>query len=174
MIAFGWAQAIVLLVAALRLGELTLARANDRQLRAAGAVEYGAGHYPLFVLLHAGWLAAMFLVAPADAVPSPGWLALFVGAMALRLWAIGTLGQRWSTRVLVLAGAPLVKHGPYRWIRHPNYLAVAIELVALGFALNVPLLGLVFGTLNLPLLAWRIRVENEALRAASPGLHSAP
>jgi len=174
VIALGPAQAIVLAVAALRLGELALARANDRRLRAAGAVEHGAGHYPLFVLLHTAWLTALFLLAPADTAPSLGWLALFATAMALRLSAIASLGRRWSTRVLVLPDAPLVARGPYRWLRHPNYLAVAIELFALGFALNVPLLGLLFGALNLPLLALRIRVEDRALRASPRSMAGVP
>lgn len=171
MIDPGLGQAIVLAVAALRLSELALARRNDRRLRAMGGVEHGRGHYPFFVLLHAGWLVALFLTARPAAI-SWLWLAVFGAAMALRLWAIASLGGRWTTRVIVLAGAPLVTTGPYRWSRHPNYLAVQVELVALAFALGAPMVGVIAGIANLPLLAWRIRVEMRALGGAARGLRS--
>ena len=122
---FGWPQAIVLLVAAQRLAELVLAKRNTRALLAAGAVEWGAGHYPVLVALHLAWLAALLLATPAEAALQPGWLALFLLLQAGRLWVVSTLGRFWTTRIIALPGAPLVARGPYRYCKHPNYVIVA-------------------------------------------------
>jgi methyltransferase len=111
--------AILLLVTGQRLGELALARAHAARLLAAGAVEVGAAHYPLIVALHAGWLAGLWCLAPGAPV-APAWLLIFLLLQALRLWVIATLGRRWTTRVIVMPGAKLVRSGPYRFLRHPN------------------------------------------------------
>ncbi|MCC7276381.1 MAG: hypothetical protein IT561_27195 [Alphaproteobacteria bacterium] len=153
----------------MRLGELAHARRNTRRLLAAGGREHGAAHYPLLVLLHAVWLAALAWSATSAAHIHWPWLAVAVAAMLLRLWAVASLGPRWTTRVIVLPEAPLVVRGPYRLTRHPNYLAVAVEMYALAFAVDAVPAGLVLGTLNLPLLAWRIRAEDRALGRAAPG-----
>lgn len=160
----GLPQIVVLLVAAQRLGELLLARRNTRRLLAEGAREEGAGHYPLFVALHAGWLATLFAVVPADAPADWGLLALFALLQAGRVWVIASLGRFWTTRVVTLPGAPLVRRGPYRWVRHPNYLVVAGELAVLPLAFGEVWAALLFSLLNLPLTAHRIRVEEAALR----------
>lgn len=160
---FGWPQIVVLLVAAQRLAELALANRNTRRLLAEGAREVGAEHYPLFVVLHAGWLAALFLATPADAAIRPGWLALFVVLQLGRVWVVASLGRFWTTRIVTLAGAPLVRKGPFRWVRHPNYMVVAGELAALPLAFGQPLLALLFSLLNIPLTLHRIRVEEQAL-----------
>jgi methyltransferase len=159
----GWPQVIVLLVAAQRLGELVLAARNTRRLKAQGAWEEGAGHYPLFVLLHGGWLVSLFVLTPAEAGINPWLLALFVALQAGRVWVIASLGRFWTTRILTLPGAPLVRRGPYRWVRHPNYLIVAGELAALPLAFGEVGLAVVFSLLNLPLMWHRIRVEEAAL-----------
>lgn len=157
---------VALLVAGQRLGELAWSRRNEARLRARGAVEHGRGHYPLFVLLHAFWLVALPLSAPATARPDPWLLGAFLALQPVRLWCIAALGERWTTRVLVPPGAPLVARGPYRVLRHPNYLVVALEIPLLPLAFAAVLPALVFGLLNLALLAWRIRVEEAALRPA--------
>lgn len=159
----GWPQVIVLLVAAQRLAELVLAQRNTRRLLAEGAREEGAAHYPLFVLLHAGWLAALFVWTPADAPVDPWLLALFVLLQGGRVWVIASLGRYWTTRVVTLPGAPLVRRGPYRWVRHPNYLVVAGELAVLPLALGEVGLAVLFSLLNAPLTLHRIRVEDTAL-----------
>ncbi len=167
----GWPQLVLLLVAAQRLGELALARRNTRRLLAAGAREEGAAHYPLFVVLHAGWLAALFAVTPADAPLNGALLALFAALQAGRLWVIASLGPFWTTRVVTLPGAPLVRRGPFRWVRHPNYLIVAAELAVLPLAYGQPWLAVLASLLNLPLTWHRIRVEEVALagrRAVRP------
>ena len=164
-----------LLVAAAALGrgvELVIAERHRRRLLAKGAVETGAGHYPWMVGLHAAWLAA----APAEVWlldrPFLPWLAfpmlaLFALATALRWWVIAALGERWTTRILVLPEAPLVTGGPYRFLRHPNYLAVVLELAALPLVHTAWLTALLASAANAALLAVRITVEERALAGAS-------
>lgn len=155
---------ILLLVAAQRLLELALAKRNTARLLAQGAREVGAGHYPLFVLLHGGWLLTLFLVVPADAPINLWLLALFALLQAGRVWVIVTLGRFWTTRIITLPNAPLVRRGPFRWVRHPNYLIVAGELAVLPLMFGQVWLALLFSVLNLPLTSHRVAVENAALR----------
>lgn len=150
-------------LAAQRLVELALALRNTRALLARGATEAGRGHYPLFVLLHAAWLTALLLLVPRDAPVSWGWLGLLILLQALRLWIIRSLGSYWTTRVITLPGAPLVRRGPYRFLRHPNYVVVALELAVAPLVFGAWRISLLFSALNLALLAWRIRVEEQAL-----------
>ncbi|HEY9348417.1 MAG TPA: isoprenylcysteine carboxylmethyltransferase family protein [Inquilinus sp.] len=159
----GWAQGLALLVAAQRLGELVYARRNEARLRDRGAVESGAGHYPLFILLHGAWLLAVFLLIPADRVPSWPLIALFLLLQAARVWVVATLGPYWTTRVLSLPGAPLVRRGPYRWVRHPNYLIVAAEIAVLPLAFGAWWIAIAFSLANALLLYHRIGVEERAL-----------
>ena len=159
----GWAQGLALLVAAQRLGELAYARRNESRLLARGAVESGARHYPLFILLHGAWLLAVFLLIPADRVPSWPLLALFLLLQAARVWVVATLGPYWTTRVLSLPGAPLVRRGPYRWVRHPNYLIVAAEIAVLPLAFDDWAIAIAFSLANALLLRHRIGVEERAL-----------
>jgi methyltransferase len=160
--------ALIALVAAERLYELAINRRHERRLRAQGAVEVGAGHYPVMAALH----TALLLAAPAEVLllerPFSPWLglpmlALVAVTMAVRYWVIATLGERWTTRVLVLPGAPLVGGGPYRWLRHPNYLAVAVEVPALALVHGAWVTALAFGLANLAVLAVRLRAEERAL-----------
>jgi len=160
---FGLPQAIVLLVAAQRLAELAYARRNDRRLLALGGIEHGRGHYPLMVLLHAAWLAALFILVPADAAISWPLIGVYVLLQAARLWVLASLGRFWTTRVIALPGAPLVRRGPYRWVRHPNYLIVTAEIAVLPLAFGAWQLALGFTLANAALLALRIRVEDKAL-----------
>lgn len=157
-------QWIVALVAAQRLVELVYARRNTARLLAAGGREVGAGHYPLLVLLHAGWLAALWFLVPADAPAIWPLLALYGLLQIGRLWVILTLGRRWTTRIIMLPDAPPVARGPYRFCRHPNYLIVAGEIMILPLAFGAWQLALGFSLANAILLAWRIRIEDAALR----------
>ena len=161
----GWPQVIILLVALQRVSELILAQRNTRRLLAQGAVEHGARHYPLFVLLHGGWLVALWLAVPPTASISGVLLVLFCGLQAARIWVIASLGPFWTTRILTLPEAPLVARGPYRWFKHPNYLVVACEIPLLPLVFGAWQLALIFGLANLALLAYRIRVEDAALAA---------
>lgn len=149
-----------------RLGELVLARRNTRALLAKGAHEASPGHYPLIVAVHAAWLIGLWLLA-WDHQLQPVWTALFVALQVLRLWVLATLGPRWTTRIIVLPQAPLVRRGPYRFLNHPNYVVVIGEIAALPLALGQPLFALVFSLLNAAILTVRIRAENAALAGAS-------
>ncbi len=151
-----------------RLIELWWARRNTRRLLAQGAVEHSPGHYPLIVALHAAWLAGLWLLGWSEAV-SPVWLAVFIGLQLLRAWVLITLGRRWTTRILVLPGAPLVSTGPYRFLSHPNYAVVAGEIAVLPLCLGLGWYALVFSILNAAVLLIRIRAESAALSAAQAG-----
>jgi methyltransferase len=154
---------ILVLVALQRLGELGYAQRNTRRLLARGAIEIGRRHYPLFVVLHASWLLFLFVAVPVDAPIDWPLLAVFVVLQGLRLWVVATLGPYWTTRILTLPGAPLVRNGPFRFVRHPNYLVVIGEIAALPLVFGAWRIALVFSLLNLALLAWRIRIEEQAL-----------
>jgi methyltransferase len=149
-----------------RLGELALANRNTRRLKAQGAVESGAGHYPFIVLLHGAWLAGLWVLA-WDRPANLAWLAVFVALQALRVWVIATLGARWTTRIITLPGAPLVRGGPYRFFGHPNYLVVAGEILALPLVFGLIGYGIVFSVLNGAILWVRLRAETQALGRAS-------
>ncbi len=159
----GLAQIVTLLVALQRLAELVYARRNARRLLAAGGVEHGAGHYPLFVALHGAWLAALFVLVPVQAPADWALLGLYGLLQLGRLWVIASLGRCWTTRVIVVPGAPLIMRGPYRFIRHPNYLIVALEIPVLPLAFGAWQIALAFGLANLALLAQRMRIEERAL-----------
>ncbi|WP_174300616.1 isoprenylcysteine carboxyl methyltransferase family protein [Caulobacter sp. S45] len=148
-----------------RLAELAWNRGNEARLRAAGAVEAGGAHYPVMVALHGGWLAALWVFG-WDRQLIWGWVAAYVMLQFGRAWVLATLGRRWTTRVFVVPGETLVRRGPYRFVSHPNYVVVALEIFVLPLAFGLRGVALAFGVANLALLAWRIRVENQALSAA--------
>ncbi len=159
----GAPQVIVLLVAAQRLAELIYSRGNARRLMAEGGIEHGAGRYPLLVLLHAAWLVALFFLVPPGAAVSWLLIGAYLLLQAARLWVVASLGRFWTTRVITLPGALLVHRGPYRWLKHPNYLVVAAEIAVLPLAFGVWELALGFSLANAALLADRIRIEETAL-----------
>lgn len=163
------AAVLLALVTLQRLAELVYGRANEQRLRGLGAVEIGAAHYPLIVLLHAAWLVALWVFGSGQPLVWP-WVALFALLQLGRGWVLATLGRRWTTRVMVVSGETLVRRGPYRLVSHPNYVVVALEIFVLPLALGLPWLAALFGLLNLAMLAWRIRVEGRALSrlAAAP------
>lgn len=154
---------ILALVVVQRLVEILYAEHNTRVLLARGAVEVGGAHYPLIVVLHAAWLAAIVLLLPADAVIHWLPLGIFVVLQLARVWVIATLGPYWTTRIITLEGAPLVRTGPYRFVRHPNYLVVAGEIAMLPLAFGEWPVALAFSVLNAAVLAWRIHQEDAAL-----------
>ncbi|WP_298371242.1 isoprenylcysteine carboxylmethyltransferase family protein [uncultured Bradyrhizobium sp.] len=159
------ASVILALVTLQRLGELVLSRRNTERLLARGAIEVGAGHYPLIVLVHAGWLIALWMWGRNQDV-NLAMLAAFLLLQGLRLWILAALGPRWTTRIIVLPGAPLVASGPYRYFPHPNYAVVVGEIALLPLALHLPVLALILTLLNLAVLAIRIRAESHALSVA--------
>jgi methyltransferase len=157
------AVALLLFVTAQRMFELVLARRNTARLLAQGAVEIAPGHYPLIVALHAAWLAALWWFGASQPVSAP-WFAAYVILQGLRVWILATLGERWTTRIISLPGAALVQRGPYRFMRHPNYVLVVAEIAVLPMALHLPWIAVVFSILNALVLTIRIRAEEQALR----------
>ena len=156
--------AIILLAAvtAERLAELWLARRNTVALLAKGAFEASPGHYPLIVALHMCWLAGLWLLGWQQPL-ALGWLAVFIALQVLRAWVLLTLRGRWTTRIIIVPGAPLIASGPYRFLPHPNYLVVIGEIAVLPLCLGLPWYALVFTAANAIVLAIRIRAENAAL-----------
>jgi methyltransferase len=146
-----------------RLCELWLAKRNTERLLADGGVEHGMDQYPYIVLLHAAWLGTLVLVTPEDAPVNFGWLAVYLVLQAARIWVIATLGRFWTTRIITLPGAKLVRAGPYRFLRHPNYAIVTGEIAVLPLVFGQWELAIVFSVLNAYILRERIRAENEAL-----------
>ena len=168
------AAAIILALVTLeRLGELAISRRNTLRLLERGAFEVGAGHYPLLVVLHAAWLITLWIFVWDEEV---NWLlvATFVLLQGFRLWVLVSLGSRWTTRIIVLPGAPLITKGPYRYLSHPNYAIVAGEIALLPLALSLPWLALLFSVLNGVALFVRVRAEARALAAfGGPRLRTA-
>lgn len=156
------AGVVLVLVVLQRLAELLLAARNTARLRARGAIEVGSAHYPLIVALHAAWLATLILLGWNSPVRW-SWLGVFAALQLARIWVIASLGERWTTRILVLPGAPLIARGPYRFLRHPNYAVVAGEIAVLPLVFGLPLTAALFTLANAIVLAWRIRVEERAL-----------
>jgi len=161
------AVAVLSFVSAQRLAELGLARRNTRRLLAKGGVELGRPHYLPMVGLHACWLLGLWMLAPARSVNLP-LLGIFALLQCARLWVLLSLGERWTTRLIVLPGAPLVVSGPYRFLRHPNYCIVAAEILILPLAFGLLTFAAVFTALNAIILWLRIRQEDAALRGGEP------
>jgi methyltransferase len=151
------------LVALQRLIELVYARNNTARMRRLGAVEADAGGYPLFVLLHAAWLASLGIFVPAATPPEWPLIGVFVLLQLGRIWVIVSLGPYWTTRVVTLPDAPLVRTGPYRYIRHPNYLLVTVEIAVLPLAFGAVAIAAAFSALNLMLIARRVWIEDRVL-----------
>ncbi|WP_350335902.1 isoprenylcysteine carboxyl methyltransferase family protein [Coralliovum pocilloporae] len=163
-----WLIVIVGLVAIQRLGELVLANRNTKRLLERGAVEIGAAHYPVMVLMHSAWLVSLLVFIPPDTVPDLALLVVFGLLQLGRVWVIASLGPYWTTRIITLPDAPLVTRGPYRFVKHPNYWVVAGEIAILPLAFGSITLALVFTVLNALILMIRISAENEALSARQP------
>ncbi len=173
MTSLAFFTALVLLVGVERVAELVVSLRNARWSLDRGGAEYGAGHYPVMVVLHTGLLVGALVEAwwrrPDVPVALAGvMLVLVLASQGLRWWCIATLGRQWNTRVIVVPGLSPVTGGPYRWLPHPNYVAVVVEGFALPLVHACWVTALVFTLLNAALLRVRIRVENDALRTLSP------
>lgn len=154
-------MALILFLILQRLAELLYARRNTRKLLARGAVEYGAGHYPLIVGFHLVWLLALAWCGwqqPLDL----GWLSVFAALQLARIWVLASLGDRWTTRIIIL-NAPLIRRGPYRWVSHPNYLIVAAEIFVAPMVLGQWQIAVIFSLLHVVVLTIRIKAENHAI-----------
>ena len=162
------AYLILALVTLQRLGELVLSQRNTRRLLARGAHEVAPGHYPAIVAVHAGWLLALWLLGPGPPIHVAP-LLLYLALQGFRIWTIASLGERWTTRIIILRGEPLVRRGPYRFVSHPNYWIVAGEIAILPLVFGLPEIALLFSLLNAAVLWVRIRAENRALAESQRG-----
>jgi methyltransferase len=167
-----WYAALVVAVGLERCAELVVSKRNADWSFARGGREYGASHYPAMVVIHTGLLIGCVVEVffwHRPFLPALGWpaLAVVVAAQALRWWCIGTLGHQWNTRVIVVPGLRLVRSGPYRWLNHPNYVAVVAEGIALPLVHTAWVTAVVFTVVNAAVLSVRLRVENDALRTVT-------
>ncbi|MGI9507672.1 MAG: isoprenylcysteine carboxyl methyltransferase family protein [Geminicoccaceae bacterium] len=156
---------ILFLVTLQRLGELWIAKRNTVWLLEHGGREASPEHYPLIVILHAAWLIGLWILA-YDKAPAVTWLGLFILLQAARVWVLMTLGRRWTTRIIILPDAPLVKDGPFRFVSHPNYCVVVAEIFVLPMVFGLVWYAVLFSILNAVILTIRIRAENQALTAS--------
>jgi len=166
-----WPATLLAVMIGQRLGELYVSARHLPWIRAHGGREYGAAHFPFLVAVHV-LFPILFVIEITHHSTRPGvlwplWLALFLAAQVLRYSAIHALGKRWSTRVFVMPDLPLVRTGPYRWLRHPNYVAVVLEFIAAPMLFGAWRTAAVIGILNAVVLAVRIRCENAALQRAA-------
>jgi methyltransferase len=159
------AELILALVTLQRAGELVVARRNTRRLKTRGAIELAPGHYRLIVAVHAGWLISLWLFGRHQEVNAVA-LAAYLVLQGFRFWVFWTLGARWTTRIIVVPGEPLVSAGPYRWLSHPNYAVVTGEIAVLPLVFCLPWIAALFTILNAFVLTIRIRAENRALAAS--------
>lgn len=166
------ATALLGFLSAQRGFELAIANRNTRRLLARGAYERGAEHYPAMVAFHAKWLGTLWIFGRKRAVDAR-FLAAFALLQAGRAWVLATLGERWTTRIIILPGVAPIERGPFRFVRHPNYAVVALEIPCVALALGMRRHAAIFGVLDLAMLAWRIRVEDRAY-AELPSARSEP
>lgn len=144
-----------------RLSELVIAKRNTAALLSKGAYEVGASHYPVMVVMHSAWIACLVLFGYDESV-AIGWLVVFAILQGFRLWILGSLGSRWTTRIIVLE-EPLVAHGPFKYFSHPNYMLVVAEIIAAPMVLGLVWVAVLFTVLNAAMLWVRIGVEHKAL-----------
>jgi methyltransferase len=164
-----WAQLVLAYVVVQRLGELAYANTNTRRLIAEGGREHGANHYPLFIILHSGWLISIALFAKPTGEPSLLLLNMFLASQIFRFWTLASIGRWWTTRIISAPHFPRVKRGPYRFISHPNYALVVVEIALLPLLLGAPAMAVTFSILNAALLWWRIGIENAVLQERTQG-----
>jgi methyltransferase len=160
---------LLTLVVLQRLAELVVAHRNTKLLMHAGATEIGAAHYPLIVSVHAAWLLALFAWVALVAQPlSTAWLLVYIALQVFRLWVMLTLGRFWTTRIIVPREMPLIRRGPYRFLRHPNYVVVGFEIAVLPLVIGAWPLAIIFSLLNAAILKVRITAENRSFESRVP------
>ncbi|OJF90762.1 hypothetical protein AX761_23060 [Rhizobium sp. 58] len=165
-----WSVLLLSAVTLERLGELWLARSNTAALKRAGGFEVAASHYPLIVILHVAWLTALWVLA-WNLPLHHAWVVVFAALQVLRLWTLSSLGRRWTTRIIVVPGERLVAKGPYRFLRHPNYVVVIGEIAVLPLCFSLTIYAVLFSIANALILTIRIRAENDALSGSTHANH---
>lgn len=159
------------LVVVQRIMELLLAKKNEKWMLQDGAYEVGANHYKLIVLMHIFFFISLIVEVHFYKREFVSWgymfLVLFIIAQIMRVWALYSLGRFWNTKIIVLPGAPVIQKGPYKYMRHPNYVVVAMELLALPLLFQAYITAIIFTLLNIALMSIRIPLEEKALREAT-------
>lgn len=155
---------VLLYIIVQRLGELVYANSNTKRLIAEGGEEFGADHYQYFIFLHSAWIAIIALLLNPEYPLNPAFLAIFIATQFLRFWTLASIGRWWTTRVISAPHFDRIKRGPYKYISHPNYLVVVLEIAIIPLLLGLPWVALVFSILNAILLRHRLGVENAVLR----------
>lgn len=158
---------VLIYIAAQRLGELVYANRNTARLLAESGKEHGEDHYHYFIFLHSAWIAIIALMVDPQHVLHTALLGLFIATQCLRFWTLASIGRWWTTRIISAPHFDRVKRGPYRFISHPNYLVVVLEIAIVPLLLGLPWVALVFSILNAILLRHRLSVENEVLKERS-------
>jgi len=156
-------SAVLIYIVLQRVGELIYANRNTQRLLSEGGREYGQDHYIFFIILHSAWLIAMIIYVDPQHTISPILLMLFVGTQILRFWVLASIGRWWTTRIISAPHFDRVKKGPYRFIPHPNYMVVVMEIALIPAMLGLTGLAVTFSILNALLLRHRIGVENQVL-----------
>ncbi|WP_325048681.1 isoprenylcysteine carboxyl methyltransferase family protein [Peribacillus glennii] len=150
-----------------RLVELSIAKKNENWMKEQGAIEFGKSHYPWMVLMHIGFLSSLILEVMLNRFVTaplwPVWLAIFILAQACRIWVIISLGKFWNTKIIVLPESDITAKGPYKYMKHPNYLVVAVEIIVISLLFDAFITGILFTLLNLWMMAVRIPEEENAL-----------
>jgi methyltransferase len=161
----GWPQVVALIILAQRGAEEFYSARNTRALIAAGAKEAGRSYYPVVATTHLAWIASLFFLIPATATASYILAALYIALQGVRYWVIGTLGRFWTHRILTLDNAPIVRRGPYEYLRHPNYAVTIAETFLLPTVFGALALGIIMTAVWAAVLAYKIELEDEALSA---------
>lgn len=162
---------VISIVILQRIIELMIAKRNEKWMKSEGAFEAGASHYPYMVAMHVFFFVALIsevlLLHRTISSIWPIWLTIFLAAQLLRIWCLASLGKFWNTKIIVLPNAQVVRKGPYKWLRHPNYVIVATELLVLPLLCNAIFTAVVFSLLNIWMMTVRIPTEEKALREAT-------
>lgn len=165
---FGIVLTIVILQ---RIIELFIARRNEKWMKSQGAFEAGASHYPYMVAMHMFFfivlISEVLFFHRALSIIWPIWLGIFLVAQIMRIWCLSSLGKFWNTKIIVLPNAKVVRKGPYKWLRHPNYVIVATELLVLPLLFNAIFTAFLFSLLNIWMMTVRIPTEEKALRKST-------
>lgn len=162
---------VISIVILQRLVELVVAKRNEQWMRSQGAFEVGAAHYPIMVTMHIAFFISLLAeVILLDRSLSSIWiilLVIFLTAQVARIWCLTSLGKFWNTKIIILPGADVVQKGPYKWVRHPNYVIVTTELLVLPLMFGAYLTAIIFTLLNVWMLSVRIPAEEKALKDAT-------
>jgi len=162
---------VISIVILQRLVELVVAKRNEKWMRSQGAIEAGSGHYPIMVAMHIAFFISLLAeVILLDRSLSSMWiilLVIFLTAQVARIWCLTSLGNFWNTKIIILPGADVVQKGPYKWVRHPNYIIVTTELLVLPLIFGAYSTAIIFTLLNVWMLSVRIPAEEKALKEAT-------